>query len=152
MLLNALTNYLQNQPATTDVAAGAAQAPSAADPVKEKDPAADSGPSLYEVSDRAVMVSAVAADFDVTALKAGELGSFQSRLQEFGLLQGAGLNALGMVHTARAGLSDSDTINAMALIDDARSTAVSEGASYTRKQQINQLHTLFSNLASARPH
>jgi len=151
MLLNALSNYLQNQPVGSDLTssqtAEAAPVSDASAPAKTPE-----GSSLYEVSDRAVMVSAVAADFDVTALKANELGNFQARLQEFGLLQGQGLNALSLIHTARAGLEDTETIDAMALLDQAQSSATSEGASYTRRQQINQLHTLFSNLASARPH
>lgn len=152
MLLSALSNYLQNQPTSSDVSAGAAReaamAPVAA-PAPEETP---QGPSLYEVSDRAVMVSAVATDFDVTALRAGDLGRFQTRLQEFGLLQGQNLNALGLIHTARAGLDEDATIDAMALVDQARTDADNSGASYTQRQQISRLHTLFSNLASARPH
>lgn len=152
MLLSALSNYLQNQPASSDVSAGAALAAPAPAPAPAATEETPQGPSLYEVSDRAVMVSAVATDFDVTALRAGDLGRFQTRLQEFGLLQGQNLNALGIIHTARAGLTEDDTINAMALVDQARTDADNTGASYTQRQQLSRLHTLFSNLASARPH
>jgi hypothetical protein len=161
MLLNALTNYLQNQPPAPGAAANAEQtaeqtATAATQAVSPADAAANEtandGPALYEVSDRAVMVSAVASEFDVAALEVGQLGAFQSRLQEYGLIDNRGIQALSLVHTARRDLNEGDTIvNAKAIIDDARQHAWEDGGSYSERQQIQQLHTLFSNLHSARP-
>ena len=58
MLLNALTNYLQNQPTSSDLQSQQTQAPSAVSERAETK-TDDSSPALYTVSDRAVMMSAV---------------------------------------------------------------------------------------------
>jgi len=152
MLLNALTNYLQNQPPPSELPATAAPA---AAPDAAKETQQDTGPTLYEVSDRAVMVSAVAAEFDITALNASDLSRFQNRLQEFGLIDSKGINALSLVHTARLNMNEGDEtapINAKAIVDEAFELAAQPGTTYSQRQQIHQLHTLFSNLDSARPH
>lgn len=150
MLLNALTNYLQNQPASADVQSAATQAVKTTDstPSDNKD---DPSLGLYTVSDRAVMVSAVAAEFDVRALKPEEFGAFQNRLQEFGLLDREGIQALSLIHTARLDNTDNQPLNAKNIVDNAYAQALEPGASYSQKKQVHLLHTLFSNLDSATP-
>lgn len=153
MLLNALTNYLQNQPGPAELKNTAAEEASAPTSDAEK-PTSSAGPALYEVSNRAVMVSAVAAEFNISELPTAQLDAFQNRLEEFGLIDRNGINAISLVHTARRDISEGDNnaINAKAIIDKAYKESSEPGTSYSQRQQIQQLHTLFSNIDSARPH
>jgi len=151
MLLNALTNYLQNQPTSSDLQS---QQTSAAAPAGESKPNAgeDTSKAPYTVSDRAVMVSAVAAEFDIAALHPDELGRFQNRLQEYGLIDNQGIQALSVIHTARLQENEDTPLNAKAIVDQAYNDALQPGTSYSQRKQIHQLHTLFSNLDSASVH
>ncbi|MBE0482721.1 MAG: hypothetical protein IBX52_04385 [Bacterioplanes sp.] len=144
MLLTALSNYLQHQPASTSASAEAA--PTAAiDAV-----GANESPWDYRFSDRAILVNAVAAEFDVTTLNEQQTQRFQERLQQYGLLQGLNLNALAIINTARAETPQQD-INALALVDQAVAEFDQNGTPYPQRQQTKQLQTLLHNLASARP-
>lgn len=145
MLLTALSNYLQNQPAPN---ASSAEAPTVA--ATEKEQKASESPWDYRFSDRAILVDAVAAEFDVTALNEQQTQRFQERLQQYGLLQGLNLNALAIINTARADGSQQD-INALALVDRAVAEFDQNGTPYPQRQQTKQLQTLLHNLASARP-
>lgn len=150
MLLNALTNYLQNQPPNTDGPNSAAQTLKVDDSVpsdKKDDPTFDT----YTVSNRAVMVSAVAAEFDIHALEPKEFGAFQNRLQEFGLLDREGIQAFSLIHTARLENTADKPLNAKDIIDKAFAQTLEPGTSYSQKKQVHLLHTLFSNLDSATP-
>ena len=170
MLLNALTNYLSNQPvadASAGLSATAAPAQATDTPVSEdlKD--------LYQVSDRAVLISAVASEFDVTALSQEDLGQLQTRLQEYGLLNGralTGMQYLFQAGAAQAGATQSEEtephpgqtdeapeqpqgpINALEVLENLRKTIAEQGGSFSFRQQVGQFHTLVSNLASARAH
>ena len=96
------------------------------------------------------MVSAVASDFDVRSLPAGEVGEFQNRLQQYGLIAGRDLNAFALINTARAELDNSAELDTVAILDEARQQFGERGTAYSERQQINRLHTLIQNLASAR--
>lgn len=175
MLLNALTNYLSNQPvadASAGLSATAAPAQATDTPVSEdlKD--------LYQVSDRAVLISAVASEFDVTALSQEDLGQLQTRLQEYGLLNGRALTGMqylfqagaAQAGAAQAGATQSEEtephlgqtdeapeqpqgpINALEVLENLRNTIAEQGGSFSFRQQVGQFHTLVSNLASARAH
>lgn len=152
MLLNALTNYLQNQPGPAELKNTAAEAATHINNVEK--PTSDTGPALYEVSNRAVMVSAIAAEFNISELPQEQLDAFQNRLEEFGLIDRTGISALSLVHTARRDVSEgsNNAINAKAIVDKAYQESSQPGTSYSQRQQIQQLHTLFSNIDSARPH
>lgn len=163
MLLNALTNYLQNQPSPAELKNTANEAITNVSKTDAEKASTDTGPALYEVSHRAVMVSAVAAEFNINALEPAQLDSFQNRLQEFGLIDRVGIGALSLVHAARRESAEeenptnthsnnSKVINAKAIIDQAFEESSQPGTTYSQRQQINQLHTLFSNIDSARPH
>lgn len=170
MLLNALTNYLSNQPATDSAASVAAPAAAKKD---AESPVAEDLKDLYQVSDRAVLISAVASEFDVTALSQNDLGKLQTRLQEYGLLNGrdlTGMQYLFQAGAAQAGAAGADGVaaeiahevsneseareplNALAVLENLRNNIAEQGGSFNFRQQIGQLHTLVSNLASARPH
>ena len=172
MLLNALSNYLSNQPLAN--AESSAPAAAAAAPGKEADKelAADLK-DLYHVSDRAVLISAVASEFDVTSLSQEDIGRMQTRLQEYGLLSGRELNGMqylfqagaaqaGAAQTvaAEAGASteeatpqsaNKERVNAVAVLDNLRNSIAEHGCSFSVRQQVGHFHTLISNLASARP-
>ena len=167
MLLNALSNYLSNQPLAN--AESSAPAAAAAAPGKEADKelAADLK-DLYHVSDRAVLISAVASEFDVTSLSQEDIGRMQTRLQEYGLLSGRELNGMqylfqaGAAQTvaAKAGASteeatpqsaNKERVNAVAVLDNLRNSIAENGGSFSVRQQVGHFHTLISNLASARP-
>ncbi len=185
MLLNALTNYLSNQPATDSAASVAAPAAAKKD---AESPVAEDLKDLYQVSDRAVLISAVASEFDVTALSQNDLGKLQTRLQEYGLLNGrdlTGMQYLFQAGAAQAGAAQAgaaqagdalagaagadgvatetahevsnesearEPLNALAVLENLRNNIAEQGGSFNFRQQIGQLHTLVSNLASARPH
>lgn len=180
MLLNALTNYLSNQPATDSAASIAAPAAAKKD---AESPVAEDLKDLYQVSDRAVLISAVASEFDVTALSQNDLGKLQTRLQEYGLLNGrdlTGMQYLFQAGAAQAGAAQAgdalagaagadgvatetahevsnesearEPLNALAVLENLRNNIAEQGGSFNFRQQIGQLHTLVSNLASARPH
>ena len=152
MLLSALSNYLQHQHASTAAHSDNDAAQISSVTSVETKAAEDSAtPAAYIPSERAVLVSAVASEFNVQALPVNEVGGFQARLQQYGLLSGQALNALALVNTAREGLAENDTIDALNIIDQARTKFDELGASYSQRKQVSQLHTLFSNLASARP-
>ena len=108
MLLNALSNYLSNQPLNTENGASAV-APAAPAKESEKEIAADLK-DLYKVSDRAVLISAVASEFDVTDLSPEDIGRMQTRLQEYGLLSGRELN--GMQYLFQAGAAEAGAAEA----------------------------------------
>ncbi|PHS66173.1 MAG: hypothetical protein COB09_01530 [Thalassobium sp.] len=156
-MLNALTSYLQQQApmmpeqhpadAVPGSQIGATAAVSAASPGKT-DTGSDNDP--YSPSQRALMVSAVASDFDVRSLAAGDVSDFQSRLQQYGLIGGRDLNAFALINTARAELDDETALDTVAILDEARQQFGERGTAYSERQQINRLHTLIQNLASAR--
>tara|TARA_R110001583_G_scaffold44482_1_gene141087 strand:- start:1666 stop:2142 length:477 start_codon:yes stop_codon:yes gene_type:complete len=152
MLLSALSNYLQHQHASTATNAdNDATKVDAISNINTKAADDSASPAAYVPSNRAVLVSAVASEFNVQALPVNEVGGFQARLQQYGLLNGQALNALALVNTAREGLAENDTIDALGIIDLAKTQFDELGASYSQRKQVSQLHTLFSNLASARP-
>jgi len=148
-MISALTNYLQNQPLpSSDTSVGAA-------PVTDSQAAenADSATNdaLYAPSQRALMVSAVASDYDVTSLTSEQTSGLQQRLQQYGLIGGTDLNAFAVINTARADMNEESTLNAVELLDGAMDQFTERGASYSERQQITRLHTLMHNIASARP-
>lgn len=140
MLLNALTNYLQNQPPPL------AQAPVAADvdPKSEQTQALDD--SGYAPSSRALMVSAVAHEFDVNHLTTDDVVKLQQRLQHFGLLQGRVGEAFSLLYAKQ----DEQPVDAVAVFKGAAERFDAEQVGYAKRQSITQMHTLMSNLASAR--
>jgi hypothetical protein len=146
MQLGALTSYLQNQPTASSLAPQATDAAAAKDELQ---------PGDYQFSTRALMVSAVAHEFDVEAIPRDQLGQFQARLQQYGLLQGSSLNAMAVVN-AGPSLSDdnsdesSTSVNALQRISEARQQFDANQTPYSDRQRINQLHTLLQNMKSAR--
>ncbi|WP_430461614.1 hypothetical protein ACQUQU_02205 [Thalassolituus sp. LLYu03] len=147
-MLSALTSYLQQQPVpltdTQPQTTAVSDAPTA-DAANNSDLQ-----GLYAPSQRAVMVSAVAMDFDVRSLTSDDAARLQQKLQQYGLINGPDLNALALINTARADLNDGDTLDAVAILDDARSGFSERGTAYSERQQISRLHTLIHNIASAR--
>ncbi len=146
MQLGALTSYLQNQPTASSLAPQAKDAAAAKDELQ---------PGDYQFSTRALMVSAVAQEFDVEAIPRDHLGQFQARLQQYGLLQGSSLNAMAVVN-AGPSLSHDNTdessasVNALQRISEARQQFDANQTPYSDRQRINQLHTLLQNMKSAR--
>ncbi|GGY38407.1 hypothetical protein GCM10011297_09470 [Bacterioplanes sanyensis] len=146
MQLGALTSYLQNQPAASSAA------PQAPDSATGKD---EPKPGDYQFSTRALMVSAVAQEFDVEAIPRDQLGQFQARLQQYGLLQGSNLNAMAVIsagsptNDAEAGTPTS-SVDALQRVTEARQQFELNQTPYSDRQRINQLHTLLQNMKSAR--
>lgn len=148
-MLSALTSYLQQQPLPgSDPGTKEAEAVTA---VREAAaPANDSGENPYAPSQRALLVSAVASDFDVRSLSSEESGALQQQLQQYGLVTTTELNAFSLINTARADLAEGETLDAVAILDDARNQFSERGTVYSERQQITRLHTLMHNIASAR--
>lgn len=144
MQLNALGNYLQNQPLHT----GETQASSSVDGDNKDDKPVEVG--AYSPSQRAIFMSAVAAEFDVLELPAENLSRLQSRLQQYGLVQGTELGAFSIIHNAKSQLEESESLNALAVLDEAKQRFDIDQVGYSQRMQINRIHTLVQNLASAR--
>lgn len=146
-MLSALTSYLQQQPVTSSDSNTAAVTPATALTGSADTSSAD---DLYAPSSRALLVSAVASDFDVHSLSPADTGELQQRLQQYGLVSTTELNAFSLINTARAEMGENDTLDAVAILDNARDQFSERGTAYTERQQINRLHTLVHNIASAR--
>lgn len=156
-MLNALTSYLQQQapplpehPAAETAPGNKTGTAAAVTQTAQGKNLSSSGNDPYSPSQRAVLVSAVASDFDVRSLPAGDVGHFQSRLQQYGLLDGRDLNAFALINTARAELDNDTVLDTVAILDKARQQFGERNTGYSERQQINRLHTLIQNLASAR--
>lgn len=143
MQLNALSNYLQHQPLTNAATAEAASTDAA-------DSASVAENGGYSPSQRAILISAVAAEFDVEHLAQEEVGQLQLKLQQFGLLQGQQISGFSLLHNARGQLQEGEDLNALRLLEHSRQRFDSDQVGYQQRQQINQMHTLVENLASAR--
>lgn len=147
MLSNLISSYLQNQSGAAETAIKTQELQNTP-PAEEQPQPADQGD--YSVSNRAIMLSAIAQEFDITALKLDELGSFQTRLQEYNLVDSNSLTGLQVVYKAHLNTPNETSINAESLINQAINDASTNGSSYSETQKLGQLHRLFSNLASAR--
>lgn len=164
MLLNVLNQYLQNQlnqPAVSGVAATNTKAASTA--TTNSDP--------YEPSARAIMISAVATEFDVTDLSSEDLNHLQDRLQQYGLLNQSDVRILARLHVrdpetgsrSTAGMpSEADTAdtelpieetgsNRINAFDDINRLRAEEAGSmpYQSRQALYRVQTLIHNLESA---
>lgn len=148
MQLNVLNNYLQNQPLNT----GATSESAAVQGVSgEQSGQSHAGPDDYSPSRRAILLSAVAQEFDVQALSAEEFEPLQRRLQEYTLVNSNDLNAFSLIHNAKPALGERQTLDAVALLEQASNRFDSEQIGYQQRRQISRVHTLMQNLASARP-
>lgn len=148
-MLSALSHYLQQLPLAGQDHSRAASAATAATP-GGADATPDTSNSLYAPSTRAVLVSAVAADFNVRSLSSPDVGALQGKLLQFGLLNGRDLDAFSVIHTARSDLEDGQTLDAVQLVDDVSSQFSERQTPYSERQQISRLQTLLHNLDSAR--
>lgn len=147
MLLNVLNQYLQNQltqPAVTGVNVTASSTEKSVQP----------GADPYEPSARAIMISAVASEFDVTDLSGEDLNRLQDRLQQYGLLNQSDVKILSRLHvrdneTERMSAEPVDShINAFDDINRLRSEQASS-MPYQSRQALYRVQTLIHNLESA---
>lgn len=145
MQLNALSNYLQNQPLGTKSTADT-QGVDGLNTGEEKP--LEIG--AYSPSQRAILISAIAAEFDVQQLDQEQVDQLQLKLQQFGLLQGNDISGFALLHNARGQLPEGETLDALQLLDVSRQRFDVDQVGYSQRQQINQMHTLVENLASAR--
>ncbi|ASP40748.1 hypothetical protein CHH28_19655 [Bacterioplanes sanyensis] len=142
MQLGALTSYLQNQPTSSPLAPTASDATQTNEELKPED---------YRFSTRAIMVSAVASEFNVEALPKQQLADFQLRLQQYGLLQGQALNSMAIISADNSDTGNSEaTINALQRVSDAREQFEQNQTPFSERQRINYLHNLLQNMKSAR--
>ena len=142
MLLGSLTNYLQNQgPLASSTETDAATAAVAANQSNEAG-AEQAANSDYQPSTRAILISAIATDFDVANLKPEQLSELQTNLQQYGLINQKDLLAFSQL---RAHMSNSETSSLESL-----DTMVSQEQGYQNQQSAKRLQALFQNLASAR--
>jgi hypothetical protein len=162
MLMNVLSQYLQNQTtaqATPQQAtpqqttgAGAVQATSVGETVT-------SGNALYSPSTRAILIGAVAAEFDVTDLTPDDLNRLQDRLQQYGLLNQPDVKVLARLHQ-QPGRGESQEsagdetstqnprINAFEGLNQLHQQQ-SEQLPYQSRQSLQRVQTLIHNLESA---
>lgn len=146
-MLNALNSYLQNSPYSQHPVS----APTSTSEVEDSSNAAKTGrQGGYVPSARAIMVSAVASDFDVRALERQEIGPLQVKLQQYGLLSGRNLDAFSLISTQATSSTDEPVIDALQLIDQAADKFDERHTPYSERQGINYLHRLLHNLDSAR--
>lgn len=147
-MLNALSSYLQQLP----LASHTATATTETGATKSADRLANSDfPDAYAPSARAILVSAVASDYDVRALNRQELGGLQRQLQQYGLLAGRDLDAFALINTqTNIPTDNNDAIDAVQVLDQATQSFNERNTPYSERQNISRLHRLMHNLASAR--
>ena len=120
----------------------------------------DGGIADYQPSQRTVLLTAVAEDFDVTNLALNRVDDLQHKLQEFDLLTPITQNAMQMLHRLRGEHSDINLttdkadlptahINAVNVLKYKQQQMQQQGADLYQRRQITELVRLFSNLESA---
>jgi hypothetical protein len=144
MQLGVLSNYLQNQPLGT----GATSESAATDGVSDDQQPLETG--AYNLSQRAILVNAVASEFDVQQLETDDVGKLQLKLQQYGLLQGNDLGGFALLHNARGQLQTDENLDAVQLLNLAKQRFDADQVGYSERVQISRMHTLVENLASAR--
>ncbi|KZZ42647.1 MAG: hypothetical protein MK185_12135 [Saccharospirillaceae bacterium] len=144
MQLGALSNYLQNQPLGT----GATSESAATGGVSDDQQPLETG--AYNLSQRAILVNAVASEFDVQQLETDDVGKLQLKLQQYGLLQGNDLGGFALLHNARGQLQTDENLDAVQLLNLAKQRFDADQVGYSERVQISRMHTLVENLASAR--
>lgn len=147
MLLNVLNQYLQNQLTQSAVTGVNATASST-------DKTAQTGTDPYEPSARAIMISAVATEFDVTDLSSEELNRLQDRLQQYGLLNQSDVKILSRLHVREdeaEQVSDDSTDSRINAFDDINRLRSEQASSmpYQSRQALYRVQTLIHNLESA---
>ena len=144
MQLGALSNYLQNQPLGT----GATSESAATGGVSDDQQPLETG--AYNLSQRAILVNAVASEFDVQQPETDDVGKLQLKLQQYGLLQGNDLGGFALLHNARGQLQTDENLDAVQLLNLAKQRFDADQVGYSERVQISRMHTLVENLASAR--
>lgn len=145
-MLNALSNYLQHLPHPSQNTATAAAALEGGHTTPLQDAELQGG---YVPSSRAIMVSAIASDFDVRALERQDIGQLQLKLQQYGLLNGRDLDAFSLIST-QAQDDTQASIDALGVLDQVTQEFNQRNIPYSERQNINHLHRLLHNLDSAR--
>ena len=145
-MLNALSSYLQNQQnvRTPASAAGAVLGASTID---------DNGEPVegsYMPSERMILVSAVATDYDVRALKRQEVGDLQQTLMQYGLLGGRDLDAFAFINTQFPEENAPSVVNALGVLEQVTQEFTVRNLPYSGRQQVSNLYRLMHNLDSAR--
>lgn len=145
-MLNALSSYLQNLPHPS---ASGATGTAAIGELSQASPNEVSSTDGYVPSSRAIMVSAIASDFDVRALDRQDIGNLQLKLQQYGLLNGRDLDAYSLISTQ---IQDNTAapIDAVAIMDKAANSFKEQNTPFSERQSIDHLHRLMHNLDSAR--
>lgn len=149
-MLNAISHYIQNQPYGSATAANESAESQATGTATKAGKPAPLVMGDYTPSTRAVLVSAVASDYDVRALDAKSLGTLQNKLLQYGLIGGRDLDAFSVINVARGEQADNDVIDALKIVGNMANNLNELGLSYSERQQIGKLNTLLHNLDSAR--
>jgi len=110
-MLNAISHYIQNQPYGSATAANESAESQATGTATKAGKPAPLVMGDYTPSTRAVLVSAVASDYDVRALDAKSLGTLQNKLLQYGLIGGRDLDAFSVINVARGEQADNDVID-----------------------------------------
>ena len=146
MLLNLLSHYLQNQATQTQ------SAPRVQGDLNTNDQGISSGSDQYQPSPRAILISAIASEFDVTSLSSQDINRLQDRIQQYGLLNQHDLKIFGKLHASgdEAENSPPEAINALDHINQLSSNE-SQDLPYRSRKALARVQTLIHNLASATP-
>lgn len=114
----------------------------------------------YQPSQKTLLLTAVAEDFNVSDLALTRVDDLERRLQEFDLLTPITRNAMQMLHRLRGDHSDipltsdqtdpsSAHINAVNVLKYKQQQLQQQGADLYQQRQVTELVRLFSNLESA---
>lgn len=114
----------------------------------------------YQPSQKTLMLTAVAEDFNVTDLALDRIDDLQRRLQEFDLLTPITQNAMQILHRLRGEHGDVNIahdkadlstthINAVNVLKYKQQQLQQQGANLYQRRQVTELVRLFSNLESA---
>ena len=114
MILNKLSNYLQNQPFKVD----SPQATEAVASTVLPNQNSDSLPEELSLSERASYLEYLSQQFDVTSLDSGQLNQLQSKLHDYGFISANDMNGMSSLSLARQLGDHQEQVNAVDLLDN----------------------------------
>jgi len=147
MILDRLSNYLQNQPF---------KAPTTEKPEAVNKSVLGNGqddeqiPEELHLSNRAAYLEYLSQEFDVTALSPQQMNDLQSKLSDYGFIAANDLNGMRSLSLANQLTEPQDTINAVDMLDKFRNKFDELQIPYSMRQQIEKVNVVIQNMASAR--
>lgn len=146
MILDAISNYLQNQPhrvanseTVSEVAAN-----------DKVDAVADDKPKDISLSQKREYLEFLSGHFDVTDMDNKEMNQLQTLLNDYGFISSNELNSMRSLSLAKQYVETDDKINAVDMLNQVKSQYRELKIPFSTAQQIDKVRVVIENMASAR--